>query len=197
MWWATDQGHRNSSSSHDYESSTNTNSDSIVTDYRLYTRNIKRRTKIYRYSSHSATSSVLLSVRVYCRCDLNHASSSWLDRVIVWFKGLARDNAIDICLWSVSSCEVKEGGREYLPVRMAENASDTLEASKADVSINNNPFWAAEESISVTSSQRRGRQLTGKGSSLIRGHGSEVLQITLVTNQHDDNVGIRVVSKFL
>ena len=29
---------------------------------------------------------------------------------------------------------------DKLPVRMAENASDTLEASKAEVSINNNPF---------------------------------------------------------
>jgi len=40
-----------------------------------------------------------------------------------------------------------------LPVRMAENASDTLEDSKAEVSMNNNPFWAAEESIHTTSSE--------------------------------------------
>ena len=41
------------------------------------------------------------------------------------------------------------------------------------------------------------KQPTCKSRGLIRGHGSEVLQITLVTDQHDDNIGVSMVSKFL
>ena len=36
---------------------------------------------------------------------------------------------------------------------MAENASDTLEASRAEVSMNSNPFWAAEQSIHAAASE--------------------------------------------
>ena len=36
---------------------------------------------------------------------------------------------------------------------MAENASDTLEDSKAEVSMNNNPFWAVKKSAHTTQSE--------------------------------------------
>ena len=40
---------------------------------------------------------------------------------------------------------------DQLPVRIAENASDTLEVPKAEVSMNNNPFSAAAKSVHTSS----------------------------------------------
>ena len=70
----------------------------IVTDYRLYTRNVKsEQTEIDRYSSHLAATRILLGVRVYCWCDLDNTSSRWLNRIIVGLKRLARNDTVDVC----------------------------------------------------------------------------------------------------
>ena len=65
-------------------------------------------TEIDRYSSRLAASSTLLSVRVYCRCDQDNTSGRWLDRVIIRFKGLARNNVIDVWV----KHEFPQDGRE-------------------------------------------------------------------------------------
>jgi hypothetical protein len=76
---------------------------------------------------------------------------------------------------------------EWVPVRIFWKASSTLEASNADVSMNDNPF-------SADVSQLNARH-TGKGFCFFCGDGSEMSQIGLVADQHDDNVGICMITK--
>lgn len=59
--------------------------------------------EIDRYSSHLAAPRILLSVRVYCWCNLDNTPSRWLDRVVVRFERLARNDAIDVCGCDMSS----------------------------------------------------------------------------------------------
>ena len=42
-----------------------------------------------------------------------------------------------------------------------------------------------------------GMMRTGEGLCLLGGHGAEVLEIGFVANEHDDDVGVGMVSKFL
>jgi hypothetical protein len=81
-----------------------------------------------------------------------------------------------------------------LPVRMFWKASSTFEASSADVSMKERLFSPKE---SVSKFSREGVRRTGKLFGLFGGHRSKMSQIALVTDQHDDDVGISVISEFL
>lgn len=80
-------------------------------------------------------------------------------------------------------------------------ASSTLLASRAEVSIKDRWFSPANATISKDSfpeTNRRSRgKRTGKGLGLLGGNSPEVSQITLVSNQHDDDIGVGVIPQLL
>ena len=84
----------------------------------------------------------------------------------------------------------------YAPVRMVWKADSTFEASSADVSINDRPFSAVssgqKEKGKTTKLKRTRKRLC-----LLCRNGPQMLQIALVPDEHDDDVGVGVVTKFL
>ena len=78
-------------------------------------------------------------------------------------------------------------------------ASSTLLASRADVSINERLFSPNSRSASQDSGKGVSKRppRTCKLLGLFRGHSPQVPQITLVTDQHDHDVGVGMVAKFL
>lgn len=106
--------------------------------------------------------------------------------------------ACGLCLWPVPPL----GSGSHVPVRMFWNASSTLLASRAEVSMKDRWF-----------SPGRGERERGSGSALVRalapksvfirtckslgllgGYGPQVPQIALVSHQHDDNVRVGMVA---
>lgn len=71
-------------------------------------------------------------------------------------------------------------------------ANSTLLASKADVSMNERLFSPRQDQQSQPDTMST---LTGKLLGFLCGHSAQVSQITLVSNQHDDNVCIGMISK--
>ena len=84
-------------------------------------------------------------------------------------------------------------------MRIVWNADSTFEASSAEVSMNDKPFSAVRDHESIVSVARgRGhgkRGLTSKALGLVRRHCPQVLQIALVSDEHDDDVRVRVVAE--
>lgn len=113
----------------------------------------------------------------------------------------------------------------HSPVRMFWKADSTLDASKADVSMNDRPFsagcqlWntvkvryhialasaptrAAMNRITIILASCPARppnpirtRLTSESLCFLRWHRPQVLQIAFISHQHDDNVLIRVISQ--
>lgn len=85
------------------------------------------------------------------------------------------------------------------PVRMFWNASSTLLASKADVSMNDKRFSPMEQSISARLPDIAyiawKLPRTCKGFGLLRRHRPEMPQITLVSHKHDHDINIGMVSQ--
>ena len=86
-------------------------------------------------------------------------------------------------------------GSICLPVRMFWNASSTLLASRADVSMKERLFSPA--TISTLAKQVPKILHTCKLLRLLRWYRPQMPQIALVSYQHDDNVGIGMISKLL
>ena len=83
-----------------------------------------------------------------------------------------------------------------VPVRMFWKASSTLLASSAEVSMKESPLSPAEcqlESLPNSSLISHTCELFG----LLSWDSPQVPQIALVTNQHDNNVGISMVPQLL
>ena len=91
-------------------------------------------------------------------------------------------------------CEsVKAGaGAQPLPVRMFWKASSTLLASRADVSMKDKLFSPAEAVRSLKGCDGM-MQLTGKLLGFFCRDCSQMSQVALVSNQHDDNVCIGMI----
>jgi len=86
-----------------------------------------------------------------------------------------------------------------VPVRIFWNASSTLLASRADVSMKDRWFSPARIGTSAETSEQCARhpRHTSKRLGLLGRNSTQVPQVTLVSDQHNDNVGISVVAKLL
>lgn len=88
-----------------------------------------------------------------------------------------------------------------LPVKIVWKAVSTLEVSRAEVSINDNPFSAVKVEFSSEFSQEqikicKGEVHTRKCLSFFSRYSTKMLQIALITNQHNNNIRIRMVTQF-
>lgn len=95
-------------------------------------------------------------------------------------------------------CDLSEVRRECKPVKMFWKASSTLLASRAEVSMNDKLFSpmlrSARPTLNPWGTQRKHtRKLLG----FFRGHCPQVSQIALISDQHDDDVGIGVIPQLL
>src|SRR6266702_5307626 len=86
-----------------------------------------------------------------------------------------------------------------MSVRIVWNADSTFDASSADVSINDSPFSAAIRHVcQLTSLEGEARtERTREGFRFLSRHSTKVLEIALVTDQHDNNVRVCVVTQLL
>lgn len=75
-------------------------------------------------------------------------------------------------------------------------ADSTFDASKAEVSMNESPF-SAVPTFSYHSHLRVISILTRKLLRLICRHCPQMLQVALVSNKHNNNIGIRMISQLL
>lgn len=87
------------------------------------------------------------------------------------------------------------------PVRMFWKASSTLLASSAEVSMKERLF-SPDKSVSqprlgTRVTVKKQQEHTSKLLRILRGHSPQMSQIALVTDQHDDDVGVGVVPQFL
>lgn len=82
---------------------------------------------------------------------------------------------------------------------MVWNAASTFEASNADVSMNDSPLSATHATKMHQSNNVRYHHvvLTRKRLCLFSRYGPQVLQVTLVAHEHDDNIRISMVAEFL
>ena len=113
-------------------------------------------------------------------------------------ESLAGNDAVDFC----STCEMESGqsSMESVPVRMFWKASSTLLASRAEVSMKERLFSPSERRKILADWRRTNksyRRLTGKLLGLLGGHSAQMSQIGLVSNQHDDNVTVGMISQLL
>lgn len=81
-------------------------------------------------------------------------------------------------------------------------ADSTLDASSADVSMNDNPFSAKTNERHLLRRildprVKTIKKRTCKNLRFLRWYSAQVFQIALVTNQHNDNVGIGMVAQLL
>lgn len=75
-------------------------------------------------------------------------------------------------------------------------ADSTFDASKAEVSMNESPF-SAIPTFSYHDHLGVILTLTRKLLRLICRHRPQMLQVTLVSNKHNNNIGVRMISQFL
>jgi hypothetical protein len=96
----------------------------------------------------------------------------------------------------ISCMAGRAGSSEFLPVRIFWNASSTLLASRADVSINErllSPEFVGK--YGNLSREKYGFQVrTGEDFGIFGGNCPQMSQIALVSHQHDDNVAIGMVT---
>lgn len=96
------------------------------------------------YSQRLAAFAALVGRLVHARADGEGVSCRRADRVLLRFEGLARDDAVYIC--NRTNIRNALGSSPNLslciPVRIVWKAPSTLEASSAEVSMNDNPFSA-------------------------------------------------------
>jgi len=85
-------------------------------------------------------------------------------------------------------------GRDW-PVRMFWKASSTLLASRAEVSIKDRLF--SPEHVSLMSDVEKVGQHTCELFCFVRRHSSQVSQVALISNKHDDNIRVSMISKLL
>ena len=83
------------------------------------------------------------------------------------------------------------------PVRMFWKADSTFDASSAEVSMNDSPFSAVRGRFRRSGWSGATMRLTSKGFRLLGWHSTQVLQIALIPDEHDNDVGVGVVTKFL
>jgi hypothetical protein len=105
---------------------------------------------------------------------------------------LAGDDAVDF--WRKSAVFRQADGGDS-PVRMFWKASSTLLASRAEVSMKDRLF--SPEHFSLMVDVEEAGQHTCELFSLVRGHSSQVSQVALVSNKHDDNIRVSMISKLL
>ena len=113
-------------------------------------------------------------------------------------ESLAGNDAVDFC--STREKESWQSSMEVVPVRMFWKASSTLLASRAEVSMNERLFSPSERKKPLAGRwqmDKSYRRLTGKLLGLFGRHSAQVSQIGLVSNQHDDNVTVGMVSQLL
>ena len=85
----------------------------------------------------------------------------------------------------------------HAPVRMVWKADSTFEASSAEVSMNDNPFSANLAVRGFIGGRGNSQKRTSKRLRLFRRDRSQVLQIALVADEHDDDVRVRMVAQLL
>jgi hypothetical protein len=82
----------------------------------------------------------------------------------------------------------------HIPVRMFWNASSTLLASRAEVSIKERLFSPGQQCQRPTLSDLSiTKRLTGKLLGLLGRHSPQMPQITLVSDQHNNNVTVSMI----
>lgn len=82
---------------------------------------------------------------------------------------------------------------DFLPVRMFWKASSTLLASSAEVSIKERLFSPTPPSISIIAVTIAWELHTGKLFGFLGRYSSQMSQITLVSDKHNNDVGVRMV----
>lgn len=99
---------------------------------------------------------------------------------------------------SLSSRGFSQGGGAGVPVKMFWNASSTLLASRADVSIKDKWFSPVKVFVSTCAIQLDVWGFrTSKRLGLLGWDSPQVPQIALVSDKHDDDIGIGVIPQLL
>lgn len=115
---------------------------------------------------------------------------------------LVRHDVVDFCEGGNSYQELEQSNnRKSLPPRIFWNAVSTLEASNAEVSMKDRLFSSVDAATTkdktVPKVESQVQSLTCEMFCLFRRHCAQMSQIALVSDQHDDNIGVRVVAQLL